>query len=78
VRRPSLENLFLHQLEFVRRPRLEQLAAFSLESLAERLEEALRGDVFSYLLEELGGGRGLNAILSSGARAEPPAALCAT
>ena len=65
--RPSLENLFLHQLELVRRPRPEQPSAFSLETLAERLEEILRGDLLSHLFEEPGGGRGLNAILSSGA-----------
>lgn len=76
--RPSLKDPFLYQLELVRCPRLEQLAAFSLESLAERLEETLRGDLLSYLLEEPGGGRSLDAILSSEARAEPPAALGAT
>ncbi len=65
--RPCLENLFLHQLELVSRPRPEQLSTFSLETLAERLEEILRGGLLSYFFEEPGGGRGLNAILSSGA-----------
>lgn len=73
--RPCLEDQFLQRLELVRRPRLEQLAALGLEAFAEGLEDVLRGDLLSYLLEELGGSRGLDAIFSPGARAEPPAAL---